>query len=181
MITNDPKKFKISVVLILIEHGSIIALVIMLFIAFSSYNLILAGVWTIFRVGEGLIQIYNKKNYWELLKIARQSLGSSGAEQTALIDLSRRILQSKNANFTIAQIFFSIGTLAYSVLFVTYSVVPPLIGWLGLVASLLYGLGNGIQLVKPTNNALWNIGGLLILLFEIVLGGWLILISLILP
>ncbi len=34
-INDDPKKFKISTVLLLIEHASIIALAIMLFIAFS--------------------------------------------------------------------------------------------------------------------------------------------------
>ncbi len=60
-INNDPKKFKISIVLALIEHVSIISLAITLFIAFSPYNILLAFVWTIFRIGEGLIQIYNKK------------------------------------------------------------------------------------------------------------------------
>ena len=40
-INNDPKKFKIGIALGLIEHLSIIALAIMLFIAFSSYNIML--------------------------------------------------------------------------------------------------------------------------------------------
>jgi hypothetical protein len=72
-INNNPKKFKIGTVLILIEHVSIIALAVMLFIAFSPYNLLLAVVWTIFRIGEGLIQIYNKKDYWGLLNMARNT------------------------------------------------------------------------------------------------------------
>ena len=178
-ISNDPKKFNISIVLILIEHVSIIFLAVMLFIAFSPYNLILAVVWTISRIGEGLIQIYNKKNYWGLLNIARQYSGTSGAEKNALIDLGRNILKTKNSSFAFAQILFSIGTLAYSIVFVTYEVVPAIIGWFGIVASILYGLGNGIQLVKPTFKVLWMFGGLLILLFEIVIGGWLLLFPLI--
>ena len=93
-INNDPKKFKISIVLILIEHVSIISLAVMLFIAFSPYNITLAVVWAIFRIGEGLIQIYNKKNYWGLLNIARQYSGTSGAEKNALIDLGHSILGS---------------------------------------------------------------------------------------
>jgi len=169
-----PKKFKISFVLILIEHASIISLAVMLFIAFSPYNIILGIIWTIFRIGEGLIQIYNKKNYWGLLNIARQYSGASGAEKNALIDLGRSILKTKNSTFTFAQILFSIGTLAYSIMFVTYGVVPAIIGWFGIVASILYGFGNGLILVKPNVKILWNLGGLLILLFEIVLGGWLL-------
>jgi len=173
-INNDPKKFRICFVLILIEHISIIALAVMLFIAFSPYNIILAIVWTIFRTAEGLIQIYNKKNYWRLLNIARQYSGTSGAEKNALTDLGRSILKTKNSSFTFAQILFSIGTLAYSILFVAYGVVPAIIGWLGIVASILYGFGSGITLVKPNFKVLWSFGGLLILLFEIVLGGWLL-------
>lgn len=178
-INNDPKKFKIGIVLALIENVSIISLAVMLFIAFSPYNIILAVVWAIFRIGEGLIQIYNKKNYGELLKVAKQYSGTSGAEKNSLIDLARNILKTKNSIFTFAQILFSIGTLAYSILFVAYGVVPEIIGWLGIVASILYGLGNGIIRVKANFKLLWNLGGLLILIFEIVLGGWLLFSSII--
>jgi hypothetical protein len=178
-INNDPKKFKIGTVLALIEHGSIIALALMLFIAFSPYNLILAVVWTISRIGEGLIDFYNEKNYWGLLNVARQYSISSGVEKNALIDLGRSILKTKNSVFAFAQILFSIGTLSYSILFVTSGVVPELIGWFGIVASILYGFGNGIILVKP-NKALQIFRvGLLILIFEIVLGGWLLFSSII--
>jgi len=178
-INDEPNKFKIGIVLALIEHFSIIALALMLFIAFSPYNLILGIVWTIARIGEGLIDVYNEKNYWGLLNIARQYSGTSGAEKNSLSDLARTILQTKNSRLASAQILFSIGTLAYSILFVTYEVVPPIIGWFGIVASIIYGFGNGIIIVKP-NKALQIFRvGLLILLFEIVLGGWLLFSSLI--
>ena len=176
-IANDPKKFKISVVLILIEHGSIIALAVMMFVAFSPYNLILGIVWTFSRIFEGVFQIYHKKDYWGLLNLAIQYPGTSGAEKNALIDSGRSILKTKESTFSFAQIFFSIGTLAYSILFVTYIVDLLWIGWFGIVASLLYGVGNGIYFVKPNFQALLKIGGLLILLFEIVLGGWLLFFS----
>ena len=178
-INKNPKKFKISIVLILIEHISIISLAIMLFIAFSPYNLILALVWTISRITEGSIQIYNKKSYWGLLNIAKQYSATSGAKKKSLSDLGRSILKTKNSSFTFAQILFSIGTIAYSILFVTSGVVPAIIGWFGLIASILYGLGNGIILVKPNFKILGYIGGLPILLFEIALGGWLLFSSLI--
>ena len=178
-ISNDPRRFKISFVLILIEHVSIIALSAMLFIAFNSYSIILAVVWTIFRTVEGLIQIYNKKDYWRLLKISNQYLATSGAERNALIDLASGILKTKNTVFKFAQILFSIGTLAYSILFATSGVVPEIVGWFGIVASIIYGFGNGITLLKPSSKILWSLGGLLILIFELVLGGWLLFSQLI--
>jgi hypothetical protein len=169
-INKNPKKFKIGNTLAFIEHGIIIALAVMLFIAFSPYNIILAVVWTISRITEGLIDVYNTNNYWGLINIARQCSVSSGAEKKGLTDLGRSILKTKNSVFSFAQIFFS---------FVIYGVVPPIIGWFGLVAAIIYGFGNGIRLVKPSFNALWNLGGLLILIFEAVLGGWLIYIGII--
>jgi len=173
-INDDPNKFQISIVLALIHNGSIIALALMLFIVFSPHNLILGVVWTIFRIGEGLILFYNEKNYWGLLNITRQYSVTSGAEKKSLSDLARNILQTKNSRWTFAQILFSIGTLAYLTLFVTYGGVPPIIVWFGLVATILYGFGSGINLVKPNFKVPGYFGGLLILLFEIVLGGWLL-------
>ncbi|MEE8570519.1 MAG: DUF4386 domain-containing protein, partial [Candidatus Bathyarchaeia archaeon] len=157
-INDNPKKFKISIVLALIEHVNIISLAVTLFIAFSPYNILLAVVWIIFRIGEGLIQIYNKKNYWGLLKLAREYSGIGGAENYSLISLGCSILKTKNSSFIFAQVLFSIGTLAYSFLFVTYGVVPEIIGWFGIVATISYGFGNGIKLVKPNFKILWNLG-----------------------
>ena len=173
-INTDPKKFKISFVLILIEHFSIISLAVTLFLAFSPYNIILVIVWAISRIGEALIQIYDKKSYWGLLDLAIKYPDTSGAKRDTLIDLGRSILNTKESRFTFAQILFSIGTLAYSILFVTYGVVPSIIGWFGIIASILYGFGNGIFRVKPNVKILWSLGGLLILIFEVVLGGWLL-------
>ena len=88
------------------------------------------------------------------------------------------ILKTKNSLFALTQIMFSIGTLAYSILFVTYeTAVPVIVGWFGIVASIIYGLGNGIQLVKPKLEALLQVGGLLVLIFELILGGWLLIFS----
>jgi hypothetical protein len=173
-INKEPRKFKIGTVLIIIEHTGIIALAVMLFLAFNPYSLLLAVVWTISRITEGLMQIYNKKSYWKLITISRQYSDARGTEKKSLSDLACRILKTKNSVFTFAQILFSIGTLSYSLLFVTYGVVPEIIGWFGIVASILYGLGSAIKLVKSNVKALWNIGGLLILIFELVLGGWLL-------
>ena len=173
-INDDQRKFKIGIVFILIEHFSIISLAIMLFLAFSPYNIILGIIWSISRIFEALIQIYDKKNYWGLLDIAIKYSSKIDAEKETLIDSSRIIFKTKEYRFAIAQLFFSIGTFTYSILFVIYNIVPLFIGWFGIVASILYGSGSGIFLKKSDNKVLWSIGGLLILIFELILGIWLL-------
>jgi hypothetical protein len=173
-INNDPKKFKISIALALIHNFSIIALVIMLFIAFRSYSIILGIVWITFRTGESWILSYNEKNRWRLLNIAKQYSVTKGAEKNSLSDKALTILKVKDSRFKYAQIPFSVGTIAYSIPFITYGVVPAIIGWFGIVASILYGFGNGIELVKPNLKILRYFGSGMIWLFELVFGGWLL-------
>ncbi|MFW9910592.1 MAG: DUF4386 family protein [Candidatus Thorarchaeota archaeon] len=177
-INEDPKKFRTGTLLVVLEHFTIVVLAITLFIAFNSYNLILGVVWLISRGTEGLIQIYNKTKFLGLLNVAERYLGASSAEKDTLNDTALTILKSKNSTFAVAQILFSIGTLAYSILFAFYGVILVYIGWFGIVASIIYGIGNGIARMKPDSKALWNVGGFLIWIFELVLGGWLLLSSL---
>ncbi|MFX0038846.1 MAG: DUF4386 domain-containing protein [Promethearchaeota archaeon] len=179
-IYKSPTKFKIGVIIILIEHLGIISLAISLFIAFSPYNIILGIIWCVSRIIEALIQVYDKKSYWGLFNLAIK-YSSISAEKDVLIDSSNRIFKKKKFRFAIAQIFFSIGTLGYSMLFVIYNIVPLFIGWFGIVASILYGLGSGMFLRKSSIKALWSVGGLLILIFELTLGIWLLWYSIIVP
>ena len=174
-ILSNPRNFKIGFGLILTEHIAIILLAVMLFLAFNAYNLILAVIWSVSRVTEAIIQIYYKKNYWRLLRISEQYSKKSGSSRESLRDLAHTILKTKNSVFTFAQILFSIGTISYSILFLLYGVVPELIGWFGVIASIIYGFGGGIALAKPNLKTLWSISGLLILIFEIILGGFLLI------
>jgi hypothetical protein len=178
-INNDPKKFKISIMLLLISSISVLALTVMLFIVFSPYNLILGVIWTIFRIGEGLILIYNEKTSWGLINIAGQYSSSSGSKKDSLSDSGRSIFQTLNSRFILSQFLFGIGTLTYSIVFVTYGVVPEIIGGLGLVASILVILGNGTQLAERSFKSLNLFGGLLMILFEVIFGGWLLFTPLI--
>ena len=172
-IGKNPRKFKTGILLALIEHGSVITLTILLFIAFSPYALILGVVLLIFRIAEGLIQYINEPNYWKLINIARQYAITSGEEKKSLSDLAHSIFKTKDIRFKFAMICWSIGTLAFSIVLVTSEVVPQIIGWLGIVASILVSVGTGIKLVTPNFKG-EIIGALLAMLFEIIVGGWLL-------
>ena len=175
-INKDPKKFKIGMGLALIEHGCVISLTILLFIAFRPYGLLLGVVLVIFRMGEGFIQFYNEPFYWKLINIAKKYSSASGAEKKSLSDSAKKIFRGKDTRFKYAMICWSIGTLAFSIVLVNSGFVPQFIGWLGIVASILVGIGTAIKLVKPKIK-LAMVGALFAILFEIIIGGWLIYYS----
>ncbi len=112
-----------------------------------------------------------------LLNIARQYSGTSGAEKKALSDLGCNILKTRNYRFTLSQFLFGIGTLAYSILFVTYGVVPLIFRWLGLIGGILVILGNGTKLIKRSFKVLELFGALLVIPFEAGFGVWLLFFS----
>jgi hypothetical protein len=181
---NDPKKFKIGVWIALIEHFCVITLAIMLFFVISPYCILPGIICVIFRVAEGAIQVYNEKDYWGLLNIARKYSVASGAEKNSLMDSYRNILKTKSNRFGIAMIGWSVGTLAFSIVLVSYGLALPFIGWIGIVASILIGFANGMRLVKPevkVYETLSSISGLVAILFEILIGISLIFFPPIIP
>ncbi len=176
---RNPARFQISIVLALIEHGCVIGLAVLLFIAFSPYHVILGIVWVLFRGAEGFLQFSNEPSYWSLLTLAERYSGSNDAEQLSLSDLTRAIFKTKDTRFKLAMICWSIGTLAYSIVLVTFEAAPIVIGWLGIVASILVGFSTGLKLIEPNSKDFTVIGGLSAILFEILIGGWLLVSPLI--
>jgi hypothetical protein len=187
-INDDPKKFQISIGLALIHNVIVITLTIMLFIVFSPPdNIILGIVLIIFRIGEGLILSYNDKKYLGLLNIARKYSTASGDEKTSLSDLAHTITKTKSSRFNFAMIFWAIGTLAFSIMLVTYGAVSPFFGWLGIVAGIFIGFADGIEFAKSklldtkVFKVLFPIGGLVAILFEVLIGGLLLFFPPIIP
>jgi len=171
--SKDSKKFKIGIGIALIEHFCVITLAIMLFFVISPYFILPGIVCITFRVAEGAIQVYIEKDYWGLLNIANKYTITSGTEKDSLMESYRAILKIKSSRFTYAMICWSIGTLAFSIVIVSYSLAIPFIGWLGIVASILIGFTNIMRLIQPEAKAyesLSSFSGLLSILFEILIG-----------
>lgn len=170
-IGSDTIKFKIGFTLIVIEHTTIVALAWTLFAAYRPESLILAAIWAISRSTESLMQIYNKRKYWRLGVLSQLELSEKNIHEATTI------FESKDDNFFQAQIFFSLGTLSYCILFVISGLVPAVIAWFGIIAVIPYGIGNVMSVLKLKFKGVWSLGGLLILLFELILGIWLLFFS----
>jgi hypothetical protein len=175
-INNNPKKFKTGIGLALIEHGCVILLTILLFIISSPHSLLLGIILLIFRIGEGLIQFINEPNYWGLIKLAEQHSDASDVDKNAMSDLAGNIFKTKDRRFKFAMICWSIGTLAFSIVLAISEIAPDIVGWLGIVSSILVGFGTGIKLLKPKFRG-EVVGGLSAILFEIIIGGYLLFSS----
>ena len=121
-----------------------------------------------------MVQFINEPNYWKLINIAGQYSGSIGAEKNLLSDLARNIFKTKDYRFKFAMMCWSIGSLAFSIVLVTSGVVSELIGWLGIVASILVGLWNAIKIAKLNSKNFSPIGGMAAIFFEVIIGGWLL-------
>jgi hypothetical protein len=87
-----------------------------------------------------------------------------------LSDLARTVFKTKDTSFKAIMIYWSIGTLAFLRVLVTYGAVLAIIGWLGIVASILICFRNNVQLVKP-NIKVPVISALFPILFEVILRG----------
>ncbi len=173
-INKNPKKFKTGIGLGLVEHGCVLLLTILLFTISSPHSLFLGIFLLIFRIGEGLIQFINEPNYWSLIKLAEKHSNASDVDKNAIADLAGDIFKTKDRRFKFAMICWSIGTLAFSIILVISEIVPEIIAWLGIVSSILVGFGTGIKLLKPKFKG-EIIGGLSAILFELIIGGYLLL------
>ena len=173
-IKENSKKFQIGIGLAYFHNCLVIMLTILLFIAFGSYNLVLGIVLLIFRIGEGLILCYNDKNYGKLTSKARNYSSMSDNEKISISNYAPKFIKRKSFTFDIAMIFWAIGTLSFSIILVFYGVVPLFIGWLGIIASVSFGIGDGFKIVKQKSNVLMSIAGLLAVIFEVLIGVWLL-------
>ena len=173
-IGGNPKRFRTGVSLALMEHGCVVALALLLFVAFGPHNMMLGVVWAICRTGEGLIQYYNEPSYWGLLGLAERYSHADEASRASLRDSARAIFEAKERRFRVAMILWSIGTLAFSVVLVAHEIAPQVIGWLGIVSGILVGLGTGVKLARPELRVP-PVGALFAIAFEILIGGWLLL------
>jgi hypothetical protein len=171
-VAENDKKFRLSVVIDLISHVSIIALAALLYIAFSPYNQTLALLGTLWRVAEGTIIALTEASNLVLLDVSQKSASATGAQVVVLESLGRFLISMEQWGYKIGLVFLALGSLVYAILFVTSGAVPLALGWFGVIASILAAGGIFINLVNPN----LSMASFVVLIpYEIVLGFWLLI------
>ena len=171
-VAANSQKFRISVIVDLISHVSIIALAGLLYIAFSPYNQTLALLGTLFRVAEGTIIALSETSSLVLLDVSHRSVSAADAQVEALESMGRTVISMGDWGYKIGLVFLVIGSLMYAILFVTTGTVPVALGWFGVLASLIAAGGILLSLINPN---LSMVSFLVMIPYEIVLGFWLLI------
>ncbi|MFA9406890.1 MAG: DUF4386 domain-containing protein [Anaerolineales bacterium] len=171
-VTESGKKFRLSVVIDLISHVSIVALAAMLFITFSPFNRSLALLGTLWRLAEGSILALNEVNNLVLLDVSQKSASATGNQSVVLESIGRMLISIEGWGLKIGLVFLAAGSSVYAILFVTSGALPLALGWFGVIASILAAGGILLNLINPN----LSMASFLILIpYEIVLGFWLLI------
>jgi len=163
------------VIVAIASHLGIVAITGTLFMAFSSYNTQLALIGSVSRLGEALAMIYGEVTVLRLIDLARKyTLPTSNKESLRL--LGDHILRTKNTGVDLGLLLLSIGAIAYCISFIRYGAITSVIAWLGFAAGIISAVGILIKFASGFG-ALAVIGMVLMMVFEVIFGGWLLLFS----
>jgi hypothetical protein len=174
-ISGNPGRYRMGVIVAIISHLGIVVITGTLFIAFSPFNRHLALVGSVSRLGEALAMIYGEVTVLRLIDLAREyALADSNKESLRL--LGDQILRTKNTGVDVGLLLLSIGAIAYCISFAQSGAVPPMIAWLGLAAGILSAVGILIKFASGFR-ALAVIGMVMMMVFEVIFGGWLLFFS----
>jgi hypothetical protein len=174
-ISENPGRYRMGVMVAIASHLGIVAITGTLFIAFSPFNRQLALIGSVSRLGEALAMIYGEVTVLRLIDLAKEyALADSNKESLRL--LGDQILRTKNTGVDLGLLLLSIGAIFYCVSFVQSGAVPSRIAWLGLAAGMISAIGILIKFASGFG-ALAVIGMVLMMVFEVTFGGWLLFFS----
>jgi hypothetical protein len=123
------------------------------------------------RVGEGLMAAFGIRRTIETLWLS-QVTGLKAPDATGVQTLGVYLLNAPGAN--LGAIFFAVGSLMFSYLFLKARLIPTWMAWLGVAASVLLVVGLPLQLAGFLTGAIVNYMWIPMAAFEIPLGFWLI-------
>ena len=123
------------------------------------------------RAGEGLMAAFGIRRTIETLWLA-QATGSKAPDSAVVQTVGAYLLNAPGAN--LGAIFFAIGSVMFSYLFLRGRLIPTWMAWLGVIASVLLVVGLPLQLAGFLTGAIVNYMWIPMAAFEIPLGFWLI-------
>jgi hypothetical protein len=174
-ISENPGRYRMGVMVAIASHLGIVAITGTLFMAFSPFNRRLALIGSVSRLGEALAMIYGEVTVLKLIELAGEyALADSNRESLRL--LGDQILRTKNTGVDLGLILLSIGAIAYCISFIQSGAVPSRIAWLGLAAGIISAIGILIKFASGFS-ALAVIGMVLMMVFEVAFGAWLLFFS----
>lgn len=161
---------------ILFDLLSYIAMVFLagaLYVTFKPYDKMLSILGTLGLVVAGAILAVHDMINFAITPIAHDYVAASGAEAVALEAVGGALILLAKWGVTVGYTFFALGILVYSVIVILSRAVPRVLGWLGVVASVL-ALGTWLPRIDNTLDPIAMALFVPMMLWELVFGIWLI-------
>ncbi len=166
---------RFSILIVVLESVSALVLGVTLYGITRVVDHELAVMGLVCRVAEGVLGALRIPNYLGLLWLAKPG-GGTGAPDIPTTNALRTFLLMPVPSVPIGAIFFAVGSLIFSWLFLRGRMVPVSIAWLGVFASGLLVVALPLQLAGfPTGPLSGYIQWLPALAFQIVLALWLLI------
>ena len=125
----------------LLSYVFTVALAGVLYVTFSPKNRLLALLGTLGLTSGGVILAAHDIPHFVLPWIAEEFVSASGAEAVALQNAGTVVLMTAMWGLSVGITFLGLGILLYGILLVKSKSVPPILGWLGVIAGILITFG----------------------------------------
>jgi uncharacterized protein DUF4386 len=163
----------VSVVLSLLACVSALVLAVTLYRITRDEDPDIAMLALTCRVGEGVLSAMFISARLALLSLGTAAPGTQ--DDQAVHALSAFVLSARGFNTLVAATFFAAGSTLFSYLLLRGRMIPIVLAWLGVVASVLLVVGLPLQLAGAIGGTITTVMWLPMLAFEVPLALWLII------
>jgi Domain of unknown function (DUF4386) len=174
LIAEHASDVRVAILLELLECFSALVLAVTLYGITRDENHELAMLALVCRVGEGLLGAIGIPNTMGLLWLATVG-AAAGAPDVATANTLGALFLVPVQGALIGAPFFAVGSMIFSWLLLRGRMVPVLLAWLGVLASVLLVVGIPLQLAGFLKGQMTGYMWLPMIAFQVPLGLWLLI------
>ena len=173
-IAEHASDVRVAILLELLECFSALVLAVTLFGITRDVNHELAMLALVCRVGEGVLGAIGIPKTMGLLWLATAA-AAAGAPDVATASMLGAFFLVPVQGAIVGAPFFAVGSMIFSWLLLRGRMVPVLLAWLGVLASILLVVGLPLQLADFLKGPMTGYMWLPMIAFQVVLGLWLLI------
>ena len=174
MVADSAFQYRLAVWIDFIGVVALMALVVTLFYILKPFGIYLALLALGLRTGEVILLAVLRIDDFTILTLSQQAASASGSGVAALNYLGQMLVSRADQGFTLAMVFYAIGSLFNNILFYRSKAIPFWLVILGLLGASLVIVQTVLSLIIDLPLITYWAGWGPIMLFEFIVGFYLI-------
>lgn len=174
LVADNAFQYRLAVFIDLMGVVALIALVVSLYHLLKPINQYLALLALGWRIGEVILLAGSRIPDILILTLSQKIALTPGNGTTELNYLAQMLITGSIQGVGLAMVFFSIGSIFYNYLFYKGKAIPFYLALLGLIGAVIVTISTVLSIIIDLPPALANYAWVPILLFEFILGVYLI-------